>query len=356
MAQDSSYGAWSDADFAETANQHIGLGVDQDIPDEERFVASVVRALRARTLAVQTGKAASPTTLSIFLLEPRVPKNVSVQAQRSVMIDNGLEELCGRIWFVGPSLSSGHHIPLPDTDAAAFELVIDELGLGNTPAIVFDPRGVPDPVRWHPGGLAGEDWQAQSLVANVTHETLFHEIQQLYETTLMTPNAMVDRSQFWKDADNHYPSSKAEVSVQAALRIWLARAFPSCMIRHEQSQPEGRADLLIEELDAIDPARRVLHAALELKVLRSFTEGGHSKSESETKNWIEDGVKQAAAYKIGRAAAFGALCCFDMRTTDEGDATCFAHVEQLAEKFDVKLGRWFLFKTPAEFRKATIQA
>ena len=76
-------------------------------------------------------------------------------------------------------------------------------------------------------------------------------------------------------------------------------------------------------------------------------------SDKHTKDWVEEGVRQASAYRTNTSARWSALCCFDMRMDDAGDNACFAHVEELADKLDVFLRRWFLYASSSAYRKAT---
>jgi len=86
-----------------------------------------------------------------------------------------------------------------------------------------------------------------------------------------------------------------------------------------------------------------------LKVLRSFGSTGSTYSESETLTWVEDGLKQAVAYRDERGVLSAALCCFDMRCDVTGDA-CFAHVASDAIKLNVLLRCYHLFATSKDYR------
>jgi len=66
-------------------------------------------------------------------------------------------------------------------------------------------------------------------------------------------------------------------------------------------------------------------------------------------DWVESGVKQAFAYGKDRSARATALCCFDMRKEQTGEA-CFDHVRDTATELAVQLRVWFLFASAEEFR------
>ena len=115
-------------------------------------------------------------------------------------------------------------------------------------------------------------------------------------------------------------------------------------------------DIEIYENDPNDRSKITQHGVLELKVLRSFSETGTKITKKNTKKWIESGVHQAAAYRYGKGAKWGALLCFDMRRTNISDADTFRHVVTLAKTVNVYLRRWFLYGTAAQLRSALIVA
>jgi hypothetical protein len=133
--------------------------------------------------------------------------------------------------------------------------------------------------------------------------------------------------------------------------VGLVNAFPSCTVRHEQPTPLGRVDLEIEEINPLDPGITVRHAVLELKVLRSFSNTGTPVATGRIQEWVDSGVRQAAAYRADKGARAAALCCFDMRREDSGDS-CFDDVRYLANQLTVALRRWYLFASSSLCREA----
>ncbi len=272
------------------------------------------------------------------------------------MLDNGLTTLTGRLWFVGAVVVSGHFIALgDDDDDTLFNIVTDELGMGEVPAIVFDPRGAFPQVRYYPAGLNDTEncKILQATASNVSLERIFEAIGRIYDECLVTPDAQSPGGKLWKDSRRGRPYPDAEARIQTALKVGLVMAFPLCTVRHEQASVSGRSDLEIEEGDPLDRGKIARHAVLELKVLRSVWSNGAQVSDRETCEWIEGGVKQAATYRKDKSAAAAALCCFDMRKENLGE-TCFEHVLVLAADLDVKLRRWFLYSTDKRYRDATI--
>ncbi len=121
-------------------------------------------------------------------------------------------------------------------------------------------------------------------------------------------------------------------------------------MRHEQTAVPGRLDLEIEQSDPLDRGKITRHAVLELKVLRSFRSSGTTVSPTETLDWVESGVRQAASYRDERGALAAALCCFDMRNEHTGEK-CFEHVQELANSLIVELRHWFVFGTSEQYRE-----
>ena len=113
----------------------------------------------------------------------------------------------------------------------------------------------------------------------------------------------------------------------------------------------GRADLHLEEQDPLDREKVTFLVVLELKVLRSNSDGGTQYSDIETKDWVDKGIKQAGSYKQERGHRVAALVCFDMRTKDDGDA-CFDNVQELAVRMQVALRRWYLYASSELCREA----
>jgi hypothetical protein len=269
------------------------------------------------------------------------------------MLDNGLTAITGRIWFVGAGPASGYYIETNTTeDDALFNLITETLDHAATPAIVFDPRlSVPE-VRYYSKGLGSLDSYETVKVSDVDIgiEDVLTVIDAVYKSCLVTPEVMTDQS-LWHNKDKFWPSENAEAMVQGKLHAGLAGAFPTCTVRPEQTMAEGRLDLQIERSEPLDRSKVTVHAILELKILRSFGQTGRVVSKKYTRDWIEEGVKQAAAYRNGKGARWSALFCFDMRKENSG-AKCFDHVKELAANLDVFLRTWFLYSRSVHYRRA----
>jgi len=349
-----SLGPWAAAELAHTSHENAGIGADAGLPPEVRFLSGIVQLVRRR--AITMGSDSDLAQPAVFLLHPVPQANLSSSPPRRIpMLDNGLERLTGRLWFMSAAVVSGHFLPLEEfaDDDAVFRFVTDILLLGDVPTIVFDPRVAAPHVRLYPLGLnAPDECRLLSLAsASISLGQILEKVDEVYRRYLITPTAQAHGITLWQDSSRWYPIKDAEEKIQGLLIVGILTAFPTCTPRHEQSSIPGRVDLEIEEHHPADRSIITRIAILELKVLRSFASSGKSISAKRTCDWVEEGVKQAAAYKADKGARGAALCCFDMRTTDSGES-CFDHVRVLATAQDVVLKHWFLFASSKLYRAA----
>ena len=194
--------------------------------------------------------------------------------------------------------------------------------------------------------------KSKPLHVAVTANRVFEIIERVYRQCLVTPGMLSSVASPWQDAGQCIPKRIAEKVVQWNVRVGLVGALIGCEVRLEQTQAAGRTDLEIEEYDPLDRNTIVRHGILELKVLRSFTSGGNSVSLAETEQSLKDGILQAFTYREGRQFAWSALCCFDMRKSDIGDAVCFANVCDYARQASVHVRRWFLYSSARSYRSS----
>ena len=346
----SALGSWSDDDLIPTVLEHSGVGAHAGLPDEVRFVACVARLVRRRLAEVELRGESDPPDIAIFVLGT-APNGLST-ASWVPMLDTGGTALGGKVWITGPPVAAAHYVKLPDHgDASRFSYVVDVLGLGANPAVIFDTRLASPQLRWYPKGLAQpSNCESKPLQVTVTANRAFQVIERVYRQCLVTPVASSSVGSPWQDASCWIPKKLAEKIVQWNVRVGLVGAFTGCEVRPEQTQPAGRTDLEIEEYDPLNRNSVVRHGILEFKVLRSFRSSGSPVSMSHTQTSLSDGVLQAAAYRDGKQFSWAALCCFDMRQNDTGDSACFASVCAVARRTSVHLKRWFLYSRAQLYR------
>ena len=160
-------GPWKDADLEATIRTDVGVGADAGVPEPVRFRSNVVKLVRRRlALDPEPAEAELP---AIFLLQPCPPDNPGPKPTKRVpMLDNGMHELNGKVWFVGAGPGSGHFVPFEfDDDDRLFRFVTDDLDLADVPAIVFDPRISDPPLRHYPCGLGHPDTFDEITIASV---------------------------------------------------------------------------------------------------------------------------------------------------------------------------------------------
>lgn len=342
-------GPWRGDDLRGTARAFSGDGADDDLDPVSRFGRRVARlALRRARQHLGTMRR---DAIAIFLFQPSGPPGATTA--REPMLGDGGVEVCGRIWFVSTTAQSGRALTPPsETDGDMFDHV-EQLGLGEVPAAVFNPTVVTPTVRLYRRGLRHED--DVETVEIVERETTLDDIKRIIERTnernLCTPDAHVPGvPSVWEDADRLHAAQNAEALVQSHLKTALSVALFSCDVRHEQSTRAGRVDL--EVVQQLADGVSVIPAEIEIKVLRERNVRGKPWSVAKIQKWMRRGVRQAAGYRDERRARAGMLCCFDMRNTDEGDTAVFAPIRAFANALSVELHRCYLYNSAERYRIA----
>lgn len=341
---------WDDDDLRRTALAFRGVGSHADLDEDLQFRAGVMKLIAKRMASAE-----SEDGPAIFLMLPK-PEGDAIAAEdlRYVpVLDNGFTGISGKVWFVSHVVAVGraHEIEGWD-DGDVFTFVTDALQAGDVPAIMFDARPSPAEVRFYPRGLSEpeESVLLQLSGSPIAATEILDAIDVVWQWHLVNPSVHSTSLKLWQNKADHVPASRVEDRIQTILRPGLQGAFLNCEIRPEQPGPSGRLDILIQEVDWTDPNRVILHAVLELKVLRSRS-GSSSVSATENENWISDGVEQAASYKADRHAREAVLTCFDMRRPPDSEG-CFGHVVDTAAGLEVHLACWPIYATARDYRKA----
>ena len=345
---------WADEDLEDTATIYFGDGADADLPDHVRLVFNVGRLILRRGEQAATGESEP----AAFFLSPQAPAAAdTAKLDEQPMLGTGRHELAGRFWFVGPVARQGTALILdgwPESDAEAFNLACATLGLGDTPAVIFEARTDPQLLWFYPRGLANKEVAHPVPLSSegVDLKKILSIVDRAHRDSLITPRPRGPRgTKLWKNAGKHYPAEDAEARIQEILRIALASALPPTMtVRDEQHQTSGRIDLEIEESNAI-PGHFIRHALLELKVLRSYGSTGRSVSRAKVAETIKEGVRQAKNYRDERETLTAALCCFDMRKQPGGNE-CFEPVKRQARRNKVELCVWPVYASAKQLRDA----
>jgi hypothetical protein len=341
---------WTDAQLLETARNNPGAGADADLPDEIRFLGGVVRLLSKRLSNHGGSPECDPAA---FFLQSVIPDgDTKLASAASVpMLDNGLTPVEGQLWFVGPSVRHGYSVEVFEwSDEALFGCLGSHEVIGVVPTIIFETRTDAPEARYYPRGLSAPD-EVRVLPLGgkpIGLGEVIGVVNRIYETQLASPSGLPSQASPWFKSRSFRPHREAEKRIQIVLKAALQGAFPSTIVRSEQSEVIGRLDLEIEE-PLPTPGGAIRHALLELKVLRSFRDSGASVSDADNKRAIREGVRQAQQYRDERNVKASALCCFDMRVKASGQA-CFKGVKRYAKEVDVELVAWHLFASAKAYR------
>lgn len=336
---------WSDAAYETTFREFFGEGSDAGQPSEVRFARGVQRMVSRRTEVAGGVPAAS-----VFLLS-RCPDELAPDSTQAWMLDTGAVPLEGAIWFLGPTSGFGRQVEhtFGEDFNALLAYVVDELGLGDVPAVVLLPSDAHDAVRMFPMGLSCGDVYEDLKVstAPATLARAFATIDRLHENQLVTPIAQSGGNKLWSDAEQFIPVHEAELALQSYVETALWAALWNCKIKVEDSGVAGRLDVGIWGMRADGSVSCVV--VLELKVLRARRSSGTKVQASTIRTWVSDGLDQAYSYAHEKGAPEAALCCFDMRKEFTGE-DCFVDVQERAESLGVELRAWHLFGRLKDYR------
>src|SRR5665647_87805 len=337
----------------ETAELNPTVGVDEGLSPHVRFLSSSSRLVHKRSTRVESVD--DPTLPAVFLLHPAKRDDpLLARFSRVPFLDQAATTLTGRVWLANETLNSGHFLEVEAADDALIETVVTDLGLGDRPAVVFDPRIDGGEVRFYSRGLGALDIVAVYLLSQAGAIALKQArdvIDVVHGNFLVTPQQQISGDSTWQRASEHWASNKAEAIVQSQLRVGLKMQFPLCTVEHERPVRAGRFDLAVAYCDPITNAW-TYYGVLELKVLRSRGFSGGHYGDQDNSEAIRKGIGQAAAYRDDVHANWAFLCCFDMRIAEDLSELCFDGHRELATERDVELGRWRLYNSSDALRDA----
>jgi hypothetical protein len=332
------------------------LGEDPNLEGSEGAIAveGLARIISARM--AHSGWQNDPKRLAVFFVSDRVRDlAASLDATKEPIIDNGSRTLTGLLWLTSPGFKSGHYLSLNSTAPAGVFEEVKAKGFGNRSAFVFDPTATEPEIRYYPDGVDNDTRVQRFLVSKSTFTlaTFDAVMTLLYKQSMITPAATLAEFNPWKDASKYIPRPGAEALYQAMAKIALSVAFgPTCRVAFEVTGTEGRCDLLISSRKANNTW--ISHAALELKVLRSFTSSKAAVNEKTRKDAVAKGLRQVIAYKNENNAKDGLLCCYDMRTPNHCDGTEYLKaISTKAKTAKVELRSFRIFGSAEDYRAAT---
>lgn len=338
---------WSQELIATTIDS-LGLsaGVDADLPDHVRFVRRVRELVTSYTN--NHGRLGGH---ALFLLAPSIGDELRARSTLRRRIHNGEVDPSSTVWLVGAAVADAYAIALDNNSVdAAFNLVCDELGLGDAPAVLCDAAPDPQLFAWYPLGLSQADRLYEGPVVLTTPpslDELMEVVDRVHKTRLMTTHNQNLDTSLWEDGSKHWAHKRAEKRVQDALMAGLGGAFGRpYFVDQEVSSDSGRFDIGFRELTA--PGTTALRAVLELKVTRSFGSTGSAKSLAENEQHALDGVEQAWSYADDHGADDSACLVFDLRTDEHHQEPEAAAAK--ASELGVLLRLWRCFPTAEDYR------
>ena len=336
---------WSTESYAATVREHFGEGADLGQPPFVQFSRGVQRIVSRH---VRNGLELEGAAV---LLLARCPDMLLEDSESMWAIDTGEVQIGGAVWFLGPASSAGRRLAheFGSDFNSLLRYVVEELGLGEVPAALAFPGQNSTLLRLFEDGFANGDHFNDVEVdrAGVSLEFVFSVLDRLHSEKLVTPSAQPSGNRLWKDPQSWTPVRTAESAVQSYVETALCGALWDCRVKAEDPGIAGRLDVAVWGRVGDDAVR--CYVVLELKVLRAFTSGGKAIGPGIIANWVSEGVGQAHAYAEERSAREWALCCYDMRKVDTGQA-CFDHVVERATGLSVELRAWHLFGREEDFR------
>lgn len=351
MADADSLGGVSAEEVA-ALTEAIGVPADAGASLLTRFSRRVADLIATRQAKGENGQYA------VFLQSDEV----SAHAQRckhveAPLLANGADPISDAVWLATSNLMLSFRLCLAWSDQASLFDAIRGVGLGHIPAIVVDFRGQVPIGRLYRSGLDSADVADDIALDDspITPAQMKMALDRFYEASLRTPLLIAEghAMRVWKDAGRGIPEHRPEERIQGRLLDSLRGVFSRHDLRAEPVTDDGRADIVISRKTTTKgnlPA--VIHEwVLELKALADMTSTGNP-STTDIPAAVRSGLEQALAYKQRLNALCAALCCYDMRVDDCGDAACFAHIASDAVASGLPLWRWYMFRSTAAGRRA----
>ncbi len=328
---------WSSKELRTSITQYDGSGYNQDAEPFAQFLHAVAKFLRKRLLR---DAEALKSAHSIFLMSS-IPRG-HTPSRREPLLTAARHDPAGWIWFGRERFNSAVAVPLPACgDAELVDHIVDELGVGGTPAIFFDSDD--EVVRIYPQGMENPEacWCQPLSSAEVTLEFIHDLLDRLHANLLVTPSASDSPNALWEDRVKAYPIKEAERGIQQILNIAFVSntSFEFLKVEQEHKGVMGRCDFILKEQDPFDNTTWTNHAILELKVVKSFTHTGSSVADSANKQAVSDGLDQARDYRSSHSCRLAALCCYDMRKPPDHEQA-IEHELERAQSESVALWSW----------------
>jgi len=348
-------GSFTQADIA-------GLAHDVQIPENagasptQRFVRYISDLVKMR---LEAGEASG---VSIILRSDALESDVEGRnCTRHPYLRTGQDALSQKVFISNAVLGLAYAIPIDVADDEM--LAVQKAGLGKLPALIIDWRGdIPRAALYGSGVDHPDDVQDVYLTeSDISPADLKAGLDEFYKKRLRTPSLVVQGHsiRIWGEKPSlGWPADRPEERIQGVLMNHLQARYTRFDIRAETANDDGRLDLKISAKLYDGTGEKIIKNVwvLELKALTDRTVNGNPVPKATVEEAILKGLTQAISYKDADHINQAALCCFDMRATDDGDDAAFSAVVEEANDNDIHLWRWFLYRGSAPNRDAKRKA
>lgn len=340
-------------ELAEYSKTTVGPPGIANVSPEVQFVTHVAELVTHRTKAGEAGE------FAIFLLCERVRKYEQHCSGASMpFLRNGHDPILGFVWIASAPLGDTRKTKIVAKDAGHAFTEISGGELASLPAIFVDWKSNPPKAAFYPEGLqTPENMFSIDLSGNrITENDMKTALDHFYQKRFAAPQLVSEGggTRIWKAAARGIPEELVEGRIQGRLIDTLQSRFPHHNLRGEAVVAEGRADVIVwkKTLDAYgDPVARN-DWVLELKALREKTTTDNPVSNTTCRNAVSEGLSQVVRYRNKVPALNAAVCCYDMRKENEGDANCFKPIKKEALDQNVHTWRWYLYRSARQLRAA----
>jgi hypothetical protein len=254
---------------------------------------------------------------TVFVLSERTPRldatRLNPAAKRLMDINlRSPEEWEGMLVFTAPHGTGGWAVPLPNNSADEAIDLLEHYGFGHLPIAVIYPRRRALSC-YRTGGASGNAPMQLDLPAQtrqVTIDEIFAVLEDVRHNSLLTPQ--IGPPGFWANPAEYEPGAEAERTIQWIVAAQLRSNFRPILVDTEQEISLGRIDVLMTNPRPTTELPQ--HPAIiELKALKSKSNGGATFSHSKNVKAVVKGMRQAKSYREEKKARYSVLGCFDLR-------------------------------------------
>jgi hypothetical protein len=356
MAELNSLGGVTEDEIKSISKEGAGPPGDAGASPLTRFVRKVASLVAVRSEKGEQGG------VSIFLKSESLVTDLgNRQYEETPLLANGNDPIVGRVWLTAAGLGTAYAIKLDWSDTGVLFQSLRSAGLGHLPAFVVDLRGAKPLARLYPEGIHIDNADAYMSIDladdPITSDDMKTALDHFHRKSLRTP-ALISEGhgqRVWKKASHGIPESRPEERIHGRLMDALRARFTRHQVRAEVNTDEGRVDIVVWTKSADSAGRPSMRNdwVLELKALADRTTNGKRVAKSVSEHGVQEGLTQAMSYRDSISALRAAVCCFDMRKSDLGDALVFKSIAARAKVRKIELWRWYLFRSAGIARVAT---